>query len=227
MALARIAQLSSAATYDNGKGQFAGNGVESEREAVIADTITSIEDAGYCIRHSIFRMWEGERDRGALLEGLDMPSQRVMGWMLDRLAVEEAREEDEDPEMAAAVVEAKLTEEALTAALLAADPSVGGGKAGQERLLMLLDLAFIFPQGFAEVRAALEGIFAGRRDSEGLCLGLPPRGRGVAFVRMVLQELERPAAELHAAVVGGGKEFQNLRLFVKPPPPKKKKKHLS
>jgi hypothetical protein len=212
--LARIVELSSAATYDNGKIRIHCNtiGLEGERLIIISDFMDSIEDAGYCIRQSIFRMWEGERDRGALLEGLDMPSQRVMGWMLDRLAVEEAGEdEEEDPEMAVATVNAKLAEEAVTAALLAADPSAGGKDgAGKERLLFFLEVLLIFKQGFAEVRAALEGIFAGRRDCWGLSLGLPPRG--VAFVRMVLNELERPAVELHAAVLNGNEDFEDMRM---------------
>jgi hypothetical protein len=223
--LVRIAQLSSAATYDNGTSRYRGDGLEGERVTVIADFMDDIEEAGFRIRGPVLRMWDGERDRGALLEGLDGPSRRVMGWLLDRLAVEEAGEaaassssDDGDAEKAAAMMEAKLAEEALTTALLAADPSAGGGgRVGRERLLDFLEVLPFFSQGFAGLRAALEGVFAGQRDEGTLCRGLSLRA--AAFVRMVLRELYRPAAELRAEVVGGGEDFDTMRSFEPPPAP--------
>ncbi len=116
------------------------------------------------------------------------------------------------------MMEAKLAEEALTAALLASDPSAGGGGgAGRERLLDFLEVLPFFSRGFAELRAALESVFAGRRDDDALCRGLSLRG--AAFVRMVLRELYRPAAELRAEVVGGGEDFDTMRTFEAPPLP--------
>ena len=126
------------------------------------------------------------------MAGLDEPAQKLMGLLLDRLAVEDGSAEspasdDEEEEDVEDDIRRKMREESRTAAFLALGDGAPGGDKTKERLINFLEMLPFFSRGFANMRAALEGIFAGQRDARALCSGL---GKAqTVFVRMVLDAM--------------------------------------
>ena len=186
---------------------------------VLFDFMPSIEADGFRIRAGVLRLWEGERRREALVAGLDEPAQKLMGLLLDRLAVEDGSAEppssdDEEEEDVEDDIRRKMREESRTAAFLALGDGAPGGDKTKERLINFLEMLPFFSRGFANMRAALEGIFAGQRDARALCSGL---GKAqTVFVRMVLRAMDErgggaAALEALGRDVEGHEKYEAMR----------------
>ena len=192
--LTRIVQLTSEATYNNGRMRFTGNGLKGERETVKKKWFSELEDAGFNITSKILQLWDNERNREVLLRNLNEVEKALMLILLRLLQIEEGTVSGGDQEdLCRETVILTLDDETRMIAYFAqmtVDSDADVGKK-RERAEFLLDVSRFFSSCAGQrqmMHDVIGKIYAGERLKDALPVEL--KGVERAFVKRVLYHLE-------------------------------------
>jgi hypothetical protein len=222
--LTRVAQLTSDKTFGNGVMRFTGEGMLGEREQA-TEHLEGWEHAGYRIKHKIFLLWGGERDRDKLLADLDEKSRLLMQHVLRLLAQEEDEDTAESEASSLLVPElpACFHGYAATVAYLALTEGDEQIRAMRTRMLLFLQLLTEqVGEKKRQLSEVVDRIYAGECDRDALLRSLWEggyrgcgRSGGILDLRsLVVHVLERLSSEDAASLKASSKQDKGVVHFV-------------